>query len=118
MADRSDRPPVSLVQSMERQRQAERISPMVRPQTHHPECWRDPAHHACAVREVERLRAAMVKLFPAEEGFTEAMDDLIDMGLLVEVPADQQFRDEWGGDTMYAWAWSKLALERVEEGGE
>ena len=26
-------------------------------QTHHPECWRDPDHHACAVREVERARA-------------------------------------------------------------
>ena len=24
-------------------------------QTHHDGCWRDPAHHACAVAEIERL---------------------------------------------------------------
>ena len=29
--------------------------------THHPECWRDPKHHACAVREVERLREATTR---------------------------------------------------------
>ena len=30
--------------------------------THHPECWRDPEHHACAVREVERLHEAIQRV--------------------------------------------------------
>jgi len=30
---------------------------------HWPECWRYASHHACAVAEVERLRAALEKAY-------------------------------------------------------
>ena len=66
--------------------------------------------------EVERLREALEKLFPVAEGFTEAFDDLERMGLIVEVPADEAFRDEWDADTMYVWAW-RLRSQRKEEQG-
>ena len=59
--------------------------------------------------ERDRYREALMRLFPVEEGFTEAFDDLIALGLLVEVPADEVFRAEWDANTMYAWAWSEIA---------
>ena len=65
-----------------------------------------------SAREVERLRRALEELFPVSEGFTEAFDDLERMGLLVEVPADETFREEWDADTMYVWAWSALTGEQ------
>ncbi len=61
--------------------------------------------------EVTAFRRAMEELFPVSEGFTEAFDDLERMGLLVEVPADELFREEWDADTMYVWAWSDLAKD-------
>ena len=61
------------------------------------------------VTEIQRLRTALEALFPAEEGFTEAFDDLVSFGLLVEVPADDAYREEWDAETMYVWAWSELA---------
>ena len=47
---------------------------------HYPDCWRDPAHHGCAVAEIERLEAATegsreldaeiaVQIWPALAGF-------------------------------------------------
>jgi hypothetical protein len=36
-------------------------------QAHHPECWRDPKHHACAVRQVERLRDALIAYVDFDE---------------------------------------------------
>ena len=30
-------------------------------QTHYDGCWRDPAHHGCAVAEIERLEGVMEK---------------------------------------------------------
>lgn len=68
-----------------------------------------------SAREVERLRRALEELFPVAEGFTEAFDDLERLGLLVEVPADETFREEWDADTMYVWAWSALADEQGRE---
>lgn len=63
--------------------------------------------------EVERLRAALESLFPVDEGYTEAFDELLERGLLTAVPSDQAFRDEWGDiDLMYVWTWRAL------EGGE
>ena len=60
------------------------------PDPHHPECWRDPAHHACAVREVERLRGALeIIAHPV-------------------TPADAYAAHEI----------ARRALERVEEGGD
>ena len=38
------------------------------------------------------------------------------LGLLVRVPADEQFRDEWGADEMLVWSWHPLArLDSKEE---
>lgn len=66
-------------------------------------------------RERDEARAALEKLFPVEEGFTDAFDGLEAAGLLVAVPADEAFRDEWDADEMYVWAWSPLAARRALE---
>jgi hypothetical protein len=63
------------------------------------------------VEEVRALREVLMHLCPAEEGFTEAFDYLIERGLLVEVPADEAYREEWDSDTMHVWRWSPLAKE-------
>lgn len=65
-------------------------------------------------REIERLRAFLMRICPVEEGFTEHFDDLIDAGLLVEVPSDERYRELWGEneETMWVWAWSPLAQHR------
>lgn len=36
-----------------------------RPRQHWHECWRYASHHACAVAEVERLRAALEEVLDA-----------------------------------------------------
>jgi hypothetical protein len=60
--------------------------------------------------EVARMREALEDIFPADEGFMGAFDDLVRHGLLVPVPANEAYRDQWGDeDTMYVWAWSPLA---------
>ena len=39
------------------------------------------------------------------------------LGLLVRVPADEQFKDEWGADEMLVWSWHPIAkLDGKEEG--
>ena len=35
------------------------------------------------------------------------------LGLIVKVPADEQFRDEYDGDEMFVWSWSPLATEAL-----
>jgi len=60
--------------------------------------------------ENDRLRKAMERLFPVSEGFGEEFDTLKELGLIVMVPADEVYREEWGDDTMYVWAWHPLAL--------
>ena len=75
-----------------------------------------PSGEREAREEVAKLRAALERLFPVDEGYTEAFDDLEAMGLLVEVPADEAFREEWDADTMYVWAWSALASRPGTEG--
>jgi len=40
-------------------------------------------------------------------GFQDTAESL---GLIVKVPADEAFWDEYGADEMYVWAWSPLAL--------
>jgi len=35
----------------------------------------------------------------------DTQDTLEKLGLLVEVPADEQFREDWDADTMYVLAW-------------
>lgn len=36
-------------------------------------------------------------------------DEMVKRGLLVEVPADEAFRDEWDVETMFVLAWTKDA---------
>lgn len=55
--------------------------------------------------DVAQLRAAIESLFPAAEGYTEAFDELVERGLLVEVPADEEYRDQWESETMWVWRW-------------
>lgn len=58
-----------------------------------------------------RLKTVMEELFPPHEGFTEAFDTLRSHRLILQVPADQAFKDEWGEDEehMWVWAWHHLA---------
>jgi len=37
------------------------------------------------------------------------------LGLIVKVPADEAFWDEYGAGEMYVWAWNKLATEALSE---
>lgn len=37
-------------------------------------------------------------------------DKMLSLGLFVEVPADDDFRDEWESDTMFVVAWHPLAV--------
>ena len=71
--------------------------------THHPECWRDPKHHACAVREVERLREALGELVRECEGHDRSVAQIIGKPV--------GWRDAYLDR-------ARRALERVEEGGE
>jgi len=36
------------------------------------------------------------------------------LGLIVRVPADEQFKEEYGSDEMFVWAWNPLATEALE----
>ena len=67
--------------------------------THHPECWRDPKHHACAVREVERLRGIV-------------------RGVACQYRRRSSRRYEIPGEVVARAVEYVRALERVEEGGE
>lgn len=78
--------------------------------------------------EVGRLREALRWCPEAAwegssiEGY-DFQDMMIAAGLMVEVPADEDFRAEWDTDTMYTLAWSDLgraALDgrATEEGGQ
>lgn len=47
--------------------------------------------------------------------YPETMDELIDLGLVVEAPPTQDFIDEWGDDCeMYVLAWSPLASRALD----
>jgi hypothetical protein len=74
--------------------------------------WFPPSMMDEANEKVERLREGMEKLFPVEDGYTEQMDVLIEAGLLVPVPSDEAYKEEYGEEctTMYVWAWHPLAL--------
>jgi len=39
----------------------------------------------------------------------DTQDTLENLGLLVEVPADEQFKQDWDADTMYVLAWQAKA---------
>jgi len=79
--------------------------------------------------EIDRLRVENTKL---REFFETVFSDLWDLqgdgfdlqdtaerlGLIVRVPADEAFRDEWGADEMYVWIWNPLATEALKGGGK
>jgi hypothetical protein len=86
MAERSDQPPESLVQSMERQRRDERISPMVRPSERKGGYWgpdnpKAPTHlqvpsirphrRTRPMSEPDPLRAILPEVVEALEGLVE-----------------------------------------------
>ena len=39
-------------------------------------------------------------------------DEMVKAGFFVEVPASEEFREEWESDTMYVLSWSPLAGEQ------
>ena len=92
-------------------------------QTHHPECWRDPAHHACAVREVERLRGAAEE--PLEMCLCESHRLILRPGKLYRFRVDPDCEKcvEMGRTYERVSRYeehrklARRALERVEEGG-
>ena len=63
--------------------------------------------------ERDKLREALEWIWV--EVLAGGMDDLDfqntleELGLLVEVPADEQFREDWDADTMYVLAWQAKA---------
>jgi len=93
------------------------------------------------IAEIERLRSSIVAWKHEEREVWEPMDaenaklreffeavfedawdlcvadggDLQDtaerLGLIVKVPADEQFKDEYDSDEMFVWSWHPLALE-------
>jgi len=81
--------------------------------------------HQLAVDLENEVRAENTKLREFFEAvFEDAWDlcvadggDLQDtaerLGLIVKVPADEQFRDEYDGDEMFVWSWSPLATEAL-----
>jgi len=48
----------------------------------------------------------------------EFQDRAVEQGLLVSVPADEQFKAEYDCDEMYTWSWSPLAIDRARGEGE
>jgi hypothetical protein len=67
---------------------------------------RDAEQDAALIRERDELRAALEATCPADEGFTEAFDDLFARGLIVEVEPTPEFLSEWGeGQIAYQWRW-------------
>ena len=44
----------------------------------------------------------------------EFQDHAVEQGLLVSVPADEQFRAEYDCDTMFTWSWSQLAPDAAK----
>ena len=61
------------------------------------------------VAERDKLRQALEWIW--HEMLVRGLDDvdtqtkLVELGLVAKVPADEQFREEWGADTMYVLAW-------------
>lgn len=78
-----------------------------------------------ALREERDLLRAFVEMVCREgiwEGLdysgADAQDWLEEHGLLVKVPADEQFREEWDADTMLALAWSDYARAALQGDAE
>ena len=78
----------------------------------------DPPTTLALIAEIQRLHKAIETMCPARDGFGEWFDELIDLGVLVEVPSDAAYREEWGDqDTMYVYAWHPLAARKEADRG-
>ena len=69
--------------------------------------------------EVERLRKFFERIANDQWGFSDVdggdfQDYAVDLGLLVSVPANEQFKADWDAEEMYVLSWSPLAAK----GGE
>ena len=66
--------------------------------------------------EIKRLRTFIESEHPPVYGYGESFDLLKQMGIVVEVPSDDVFREEWGEDALCMWvfAWHPLARENEE----
>ena len=72
--------------------------------------WRERAAAIEAVvAERDKLRQALEWIWremmfggPTD---IDTQDTLVTLGLLIEVPADEQFREDWDADTMFVLAW-------------
>lgn len=77
--------------------------------------------NASLIDERNRLREAVENVMFDEWGYRESeapdmQDELTRLGLLVEVPADEDFKREWDADTMLTFAWSPLAAKEKPYG--
>jgi len=68
------------------------------------------------IEEIERLRqffeamaADVWDLHTIDGG--DFQDTAEKLGLIVRVPASEEFREEFGADEMLVWSWNQLALE-------
>jgi len=84
-------------------------------------------HHLCEEKieqqhEINRLTAELANhrkfmelITDNGSDYPETMDEMIDLGLVVEAPPSQDFIDEWGDDCeMYVLAWSPLASRALD----
>ena len=79
------------------------------------------------LKYIQRLEAENTKLREFFEAVFEAVWDMSDpdggdlqdaaerLGLIVRVPADEQFRDEYDADEMFVWVWHPLAAEALNQ---
>ena len=70
-----------------------------------------------AITEISKLRSMLQ--WCAEETWEGGdidwgyfQDEMVKAGFFVEVPASEEFREEWESDTMYVLSWSPLAGEQ------
>lgn len=68
-----------------------------------------------AREERDRMRKFLEETRRPTDGFGEEFDRLVALGLLVEVPADDLYREEWGDDEDTMWVWAWLAHEYTGE---
>lgn len=70
------------------------------------------------IAEIERLRRAVVLMCPARDGFNEHFEALRSLGIIVKIPSDAAFREEWGDEPfMYVFAWDERASRKEADRG-
>ena len=75
--------------------------------------WSDERTENTRLREFfEAMAKDVWDLHTIDGGnFQDAAEKL---GLIVRVPADEQFKAEWDADEMFVWSWHPLATEALE----